>query len=449
MTISTKHLTDAITNSTLTPTSVKLDAMLASAKLSDELSKRVFSVASPEALPPAANNTGRLIWIQSICDYRYSDGVEWVRDFNSTTHSRNSVWSWGCNGFGRLGDNTTIDKSSPVSVVGGFTDWCQVSVGYAHTAAVRTNGTIWAWGYNGSGRLGDNTAVSKASPVSVVGGFTDWCQVSTGQSHTTAIRTNGTIWSWGSGLTGRLGDNTIVNKSSPVSVVGGFTDWCQVSAGSFHTAAVRTNGTIWAWGYNGSGQLGDNTIVDKSSPVSVVGGFTDWCQVSAGYRHSIAVRTNGTIWAWGYNGTGQLGDNTAVSRSSPVSVVGGFTDWCQVSAGYRHSIAVRTNGTIWAWGLNNAGQLGDNTIVSRSSPVSVVGGFTDWCQVSAGYRHSIAVRTNGTLWAWGCNGTGQLGDNTTVSRSSPVSVVGGFTDWCQVSAGNCHMSAILKKNIGF
>ena len=294
--------------------------------------------------------------------------------------------------------------------------------------------SAWAWGCNSLGQSGDNTTVNKSSPVSVVGGFTDWCQVSTTRT-ALAIRTNGTAWGWGRGYCGLLGNNTIVQKSSPVSVVGGFTDWCQIGAGQRFSLAVRQNGTAWAWGRGFQGALGDNTTADKSSPVSVVGGFTDWCQVAAGYKHSVGVRTNGTAWAWGDGGNGQLGDNTTGSASSPVSVVGGFTDWCQVSAGYFHALAVRTTGTAWAWGENLCGKLGDNTTVNKSSPVSVVGGFTNWCQVSGGYRHSAGVRQSGTAWGWGAGTVGQLGDNNSgYNRSSPVSVVGGFTDWCQISA---------------
>jgi len=149
-------------------------------------------------------------------------------------------------------------------------------------------------------------------------------------------------------------------------------------------------------------------------------------------------------WAWGLSYRGRLGDNSAIDRSSPVSVVGGFTDWCQLSAGGAHSLGVRSNGTAWAWGYNS-GRLGDNTTISRSSPVSVVGGFTDWYQVSAGDAHSLGVRTNGTAWSWGNNSQGRLGDDSTISRSSPVSVVGGFTDWYQVSTGSYHTLGITRK----
>ena len=257
------------------------------------------------------------------------------------------------------------------------------------------------------------------------------------------MRTSGSAWAWGTNASGRLGDNSITDRSSPVSVVGGFSDWRQVSAGGGHTVAIRANGTAWSWGLGTSGRLGDNTTTAKSSPVSVVGGFTDWCQANAGAGHSVAVRTGGSAWAWGCNSVGQLGDNTTTSKSSPVSVVGGLSDWCQVSAGTYHNIAVRTGGSAWAWGCNSIGSLGDCFATgNRSSPVSVVGGFTDWCQVSGGSQHSVAVRTSGSAWAWGCNYRGQLGSNLTTNRSSPVIVVGGFTDWCQVNAGSGTTTAV-------
>jgi alpha-tubulin suppressor-like RCC1 family protein len=185
-----------------------------------------------------------------------------------------------------------------------------------------------------------------------------------------------------------MGDNTTVNKSSPVSVVGGFTDWISVSAKDTHSLGVRANGTAWAWG-RGMGVSVTALRSTKSSPVSVVGDFTDWIQVSAGDGHSLGLRANGTAWAWGNGGDGRLGDNTTVDKSSPVSVVGDFTDWTQVSGRERFSIGISANGTAWAWGFNTSGQLGDNTAVNKSSPVSVVGGFTDWIQVSAGGSFTV------------------------------------------------------------
>ena len=426
----------------LTCSSDLTEMVVLAAETNDVTTDRSIPVANVNSLPDLALGTisvGTIFFIQSLNIPVVAGVGSWMTLDNRVVRQdvyENTIWMWGGNfSGGQLGDNSTVNKSSPVSIVGGFCDWSQVSAGRRSTAAVRTNGTAWAWGLNNQGGLGDNTTTNRSSPVSVIGGYTDWCQVSSGNYFTLGLRTNSTLWAWGNNQNGQLGDNTDVSRSSPVSVVGGFTDWCQVAApvgGTQAVSAVRTNGTLWSWGYNTHGQLGDNTTVAKSSPVSVVGGFTDWCRVSRGY-HTIALRQNGTIWAWGYNNKGQLGDNTTVNKSSPVSVIGGFTDWCQLSAGSKHSLGVRTNGTAWAWGYNNNGQLGDNTTTNTSSPVSVIGGFTDWCQVSGAYQASFGLRTNGTAWAWGRNTYGTLGDNTVSGKSSPVSIAGGFTDWICLS----------------
>jgi len=408
---------------------------------------QIRTVAAYANLPAAAGNEGLLVWVTADERLYWSSGTAWYVIY---AEQPTAIWAWGGNACGRLGDGTTVNKSSPVSVVGGFTDWCQVSVGCRHSIGIRTNGTAWAWGSGAFGRLGDNTITNKSSPVSVVGGFTDWCQVSAGGFHSFGLRTNGTLWAWGTNSCGILGDNTSVSKTSPVSVVGGFT-WCRISAGYIHSLAIKNDGTAWAWGNGSVGRLGDGTTVSKSSPVSVVGGFT-WCQVAAGGSHSLAIRNNGTAWSWGCNGQGRLGDSTTANKSSPVSVVGGFTDWCQVSAGLTHSLGLRTNGTAWAWGCNAAGILGDGTTVDKNSPVAVVGGFIDWCQVAAGGYHSLGARINGTVWSWGCNsgyfgGAGMLGDGTTVNKSSPVSVVGGFTDWCSIDANTG--GSLSLRNLNF
>jgi alpha-tubulin suppressor-like RCC1 family protein len=390
---------------------------------------------------PLKETLGELYFVENEDKVYYralSDSVYvWVSLFGNEKDI-DRAWAWGSNSFGQLGDNTTIARSSPISVVGGYTDWTQVIAGDTHSLAIRENGTAWAWGQGADGRLGDNTGVAQSSPVSVVGGFTDWVQVSGGNRHSLGLRADGTAWAWGVGLSGGLGDGTTTTRSSPVSVAGGFTDWIQVSAGNLHGLGVRANGTAWGWGCNSAGKIGDGTVGAKSSPVSVIGGFTDWTQVSAGDTHSLGLRSNGTAWGWGNNIDGRVGDNAGGSRNSPVSVVGGFTDWTQLSAGGSHSLGLRSNGTAWAWGNGNNGRLGDNSSANQSSPVSVVGGYTDWIQLSSGFNHTLGVRANGTAWAWGSGNIGRLGDGTTVDKSSPVSFLGSFTDWTQVSGGGNH-----------
>lgn len=347
--------------------------------------------------------------------------------------------AWGRGADGRLGNNDVLDKSVPVFVSGGVGYWSSVSTDgpdRAHTIAIKADGTAWAWGSNSFGQLGDNSTVEKSSPVSVVSGFNDWVQVSAHGATSLGVRANGTAWGWGGGAFGKLGNNDTTARSSPVLVIGGFTDWVQVSVGQSHVLGLRGDGTAWAWGAGGGGTLGNNDTVNKSSPVSVAGGFTDWSQVSAGSNHNIGVRDNGTAWAWGLGSQGRLGNNSTLNQSSPVSVVGGFTNWTQVSAGVYHSIGVRAGGSAWSWGNANNGRLGNNSTIVRSSPVSVVGGGAEWVQVSAGISHSAGIRDDGTAWSWGGSSFGQLGDGSNTEKLSPVLISGGFTDWTQVSAGN-------------
>ena len=367
---------------------------------------------------------------------------DWVRLVKEKP--KTNAYAWGAFRFYK-GTGSGLDTSSPVSILGGFTDWIEVSTTVTNTHGLRANGTAWSWGFNGNGRLGDGTEIVRISPVLIAGGFTDWISVKAGFAFGVGLRANGTVWSWGSNGNGRLGDGTTTDRSSPVSVLGGFTDWVQISVGLRHTLGIRTNGTIWSWGQNTDGRVGDNSTTDKSSPVSVVGGFTDWIQVSAGQDHSAGIRSNGTAWVWGNNANGKLGTNNTTNRSSPVSVVGGFIDWISMSAGGGHTLGLRSNGTAWAWGWNGEGRLGDGTTTQRSSPVLVSGGFTDWVYVSAG-NSSHGIRANGTLWSWGRNEIGALGDGTTTNRSSPVSVIGGFTDWILVetsyATADMHVQAI-------
>ena len=214
------------------------------------------------------------------------------------------------------------------------------------------------------------------------------------------IRANGTMYSWGDNFNGQLGINITIggNRSSPVLVAGGLTDWIQVSAGnkslSGSSLAIRATGQLYSWGSNQNGILGDNTVVARSSPVLVAGGFTNWIQASLGFNHSLAIRATGQLYSWGGNNSGHLGHNTAttVSTSSPVLVAGGFTDWVQASAGNTHSLGIRATGQLYAWGLASSGILGDNTVVTKSSPVLVVGGFTDWVQSSSGSDHNLGLR---------------------------------------------------------
>ena len=354
-----------------------------------------------------------------------------------------TVWGVGSNGNGELGDDTTDNRSSPVQTICGGSNWVEINCGYYNIAGLKDDGTLWTWGKNDQGGLGDNTTVYKSSPVQTIAGGTDWktMVVGTYYEHCAAIKNDGTLWLWGHNEYGEIGDETTVDKSSPVQTIAGGTDWKQVASGGSHTAAIKNDGTLWMWGYNGGGevdkygQLGDNTIIDKSSPVQTVCGGTDWKSVSCGAKFTAAIKNNGTLWTWGQNADGQLGDETSNNKSSPVQTIAGGTDWKQISCGDNHMIAIKNNGTCWTWGWNADGQLGDETTGSKSSPVQTVTYGTDWKQVDGGRNHSAAIKNDGTCWVWGDNSSGRLGLDDTDSRSSPVQTIMADTNWLYVSAG--------------
>ena len=569
-----------------------------------------------------------------------------------------SALLWGSNGSGQLGDGTTTSRSSPGTTAGGGTNWKQVAGGGDYSAAIKTDGTLWTWGSNGSGRLGDGTTTNRSSPVTTAGGGTNWNQVAGANngSHTSAIKTDGTLWTWGLNTSGQLGDGTTTNRSSPITTAGGGTNWNQVAMGYEYTHAIKTDGTLWTWGHNQFGKLGDGTTTSRSSPVTVLGALTTtlydtssyqrsmiiagsptfsantpfsgvggsiyfdgvnsyvdsgassdfilnadftidmwinsptptdpylstfelgaytdgimirintsdsiyinggfgfvnnlnqycinqwmhlafsrtgstlkifvngtqqytgtftatlnstgqsvrlgnaadynnffkgnisnvrvikgtglytsnfttptapltavpntvllvtgtpiyytagWKKVSAGYAHTAAIKTDGTLWTWGSNGEGSLGTGGLTDRSSPGTTAGGGTNWKQLACGYRHVAAIKTDGTLWTWGQINYGKLGDGTDSggNKMSPGTTVGGGTNWKQVSGGVQHTAAIKTDGTLWTWGLNTSGQLGDGTTSSRLSPIQPTNNLSNWKQIGCGATHVVAVAQ-----
>jgi alpha-tubulin suppressor-like RCC1 family protein len=347
-----------------------------------------------------------------------------------------SLWSWGNNANGQLGNNVSVDRSSPVQTVSVGTNWKQVTRGIFHAAAIKTDGTLWSWGQGTSGELGNNAITNRSSPVQTVSVGTNWQQVACGGSFTASIKTDGTLWLWGFNSVGELSITAPAARSSPIQVITGGTNWKQVSTGINHCGAIKTDGTLWLWGGNSpNGQLGDNTVIAKSSPVQTISYGANWKQVGCGNQFTAAVKTDGTLWLWGFNSSGGLGDNTQVRKSSPVQTIAGGTNWKQVSCGNGHTACIKTDGTLWLWGNNDNGNLGDNTAINKSSPVQTVSGGTNWKQVAAGINYTAAIKTDGTLWTWGGNNSGMLGDNTTVRKSSPVQTVSGGTNWKQVAVG--------------
>jgi alpha-tubulin suppressor-like RCC1 family protein len=346
------------------------------------------------------------------------------------------LWSWGNNTSGRLGLNNTANRSSPVQV-GTLVNWAQVSAGKYSSAAVKEDGTLWTWGDGAQGKLGLGTTTNYSSPKQV-GALTGWLQVSISTAAVFAIKTDGGLWAWGLNNFGQLGlDNTTYAYSSPVQV-GALTTWASVCAFNDGGFAIKTDGTMWSWGNNGTyGKLAQGDTISRSSPTQV-GADIDWAKVTITENTGLAIKTNGRLYAWGRGTFGVRGDsNTSIIRS-PVAI--GTESWANVSVlSASSTVAVRTDGTLWGWGRNVTGDLGLDNTVQYSSPVQV-GALTGWLTAYGRINSVVAIKTNGTLWAWGYNNPGTLGLNDTANRSSPVQV-GALDSWTKAVAAN-HSLAI-------
>jgi alpha-tubulin suppressor-like RCC1 family protein len=360
-----------------------------------------------------------------------------------------ALYAWGPNNFGQLGQNNTINRSSPVQV-GADTTWKNISGAYYVSMATKNDGTLWIWGYNTVGQLGLGNTVNVSSPVQV-GALTNWSNLTGGSEFSVATKTDGTLWSWGKNNNGQLGQNLThyTNISSPTQA-GSLTNWSVVKSGNESTYSIKTDGTLWSWGANSQGQLGQNinTSIKRSSPVQI-GALTTWLKAAAGRYQAFAIKTDGTLWAWGDNRQGQLGLNSqqaygAQNRSSPAQV-GALTTWLDVASGNYHAVATRTDGTLWSWGRNGDGQLGQNNTDNRSSPVQV-GAGANWYKVSCGFAFTVVSKTDGTLWAFGRNDFGgALGVNNTINYSSPVQI-GSLNNWLNFSCGFDHTLALQSSS---
>jgi alpha-tubulin suppressor-like RCC1 family protein len=296
-----------------------------------------------------------------------------------------------------------------------------VAVGSQHSCARTTSNAIKCWGYNGNGRLGDGTTTDRHTPVFVDALTNGMTTVAGGGDHTCAINNTGRLQCWGWNYYGQVGDGTTDERHTP-EIVDGFTHGAAaVSNGVAHTCALNTAGAVKCWGLNGNGQLGDGTLAERHTPVSVMGGVT---AIAAGYHHTCALTSAGAVKCWGDNANGQLGDGTRTDRRRPIAVPGMTNGVKAIAAGAYHTCAITGQGGVKCWGWNGFGQLGDGTIIDRRSPVFVDALTHGVARIAAGYGHTCAKTTTGRLKCWGANGNAQLGDGTLVSRRTPVFVDG-------------------------
>ncbi|MGW5420105.1 RCC1 domain-containing protein [Streptomyces sp. NPDC003943] len=409
----------------------------------------VVAALALSALPPAyADGAGG----------RFGGGPDVARDIR--TGPPGTALAWGSNGLGQLGDGSTVGTSTvPGRVCGNapctvpLDKVVQVAAGDGHSIALLEDGSVVGWGNNANGQLGDGTTTTRTTPVHVCAfGETAPCtrfltgvvSVAVGDVHSFALLTDGTVLAWGSGVGGRLGDGTTTDRPTPVRVCDvGTTAPCtqflsrvtSLATGYQHAIAARSDGSVATWGFNGNGQLGDGTTLARATPVQIE--LSDVVSVAAGEFHSVASRTDGTVYSWGAGGLLGIGDNDqhaspvrvcAVGQTAPCSVF--LTGVKSVAAGETHSLAARADGTVVSWGGNGYGQLGDGTTTFRNIPVQVcapgncAARLTGVTAVAAGITgyHSLALRSDGSVRAWGDNANGQLGDGTTTNGLTPVRV---------------------------
>ncbi len=354
------------------------------------------------------------------------------------------IWAWGSNTSGQLGNGSTTSSSTAVVVSGLGGLVTAAGAGDAHTLVLLDGGTVMGWGANTTGQLGTGTLVNSAVPVAVSGLGGTVSAVSAGFGYSMALLSNGTVKAWGSNTNGQLGDGSQTSRSAPVDVTSllGVT---AIAAGYNHSAAIL-NGTVQTWGNNGSGQLGNNSYTNSLTPV-LVSNISTASAIAVGYNFTLALLADGTVRAWGSNGSGQLGTGNFIGSRIPVTVVDSLgaplANVTAIAAGGYFAVALLQDGTLRAWGYNSNGQLGTGSLATstRAVAVSSLGGLAT--AIAAGDTHMIALLADKTLKAWGNNGSGQLGDGTLLQKSTPVTI-SGVTDVQAISAGDAHSVAILS-----
>ncbi|MDN4071386.1 S-layer homology domain-containing protein [Paenibacillus vini] len=331
--------------------------------------------------------------------------------------SEGQVYSWGGNDRGQLGNGMSNNRNTP-GIVTDLDQIMEIDSGVRSSMALRADGTVWTWGMNENGQLGIGTFVNTAVPTKVTALEGTRITAISGRLgyHSMALAEDGTVWTWGENDSGELGDGTKTLRNVPVQVQG-LDQVAAIAAGGYYSLALKEDGTVWAWGTNQNGELGDGTFADKLLPVQV-SGLSDVSLIAVGGSHSLAVKQDGTVWAWGSNRQGELGDGTITNRSKPVKVLN-LENIVDIAGGGYHSLALDADGNVWSWGLGNYGQLGRTGTASDRVPARI-SDLTSVIDISAGGFHSLAMTKDMRVWGWGYNGYGQLGDGTWSTSTVPV-----------------------------
>jgi alpha-tubulin suppressor-like RCC1 family protein len=327
-----------------------------------------------------------------------------------------AIWCWGWGNWGQLNNAVNINPNPMLFTTS--TDWQYVFAGDYNTFAIKTNGTLWGTGRNNYGHLGIGTNTNVFS-LTQIGTATNWKQVAACNTFTAALKTDNSLWAWGQNNSYQMGNNTCCSDQLTPIQIGTATDWKTVgTSDSFAGFAIKNNGTLWCWGTNISGLIGDSFVTEFTVPTQH-NPDANWDKMSVGFYHILVLKTNESLWAWGGGNNGETGQDPSLTYdpSAPFQITG---TWKAIAAGFRFSMGIKTNGTLWAWGINDVGQLGNGgTGLVNYVPIQL-GTATNWASVSSGYQHTVALRTDGSLWIWGANNFGQQGNGTTTAVPAPT-----------------------------
>lgn len=339
----------------------------------------------------------------------YASSISAGNNNTAIITSDNNLWMCGLNNHGQLGDGSNENKTTPEEIMRNVK---AISLGGWHTAIIKTDNTLWLYGSNEYGQLGDGSVIDNYNPQKIMD---DVIAVATGNEYTLAIKSDRTLWGWGRNNDGQLGDGTTTDRSTPIKIMDNVV---AVSANGYNTAAIKSDGSLWTWGNNESGEIGDGTTTDKHNPVKIM---ENVAAISVGFSHAAAIKTDKSLWAWGDNHLGEIGDGTTEDKSNPVKIMDNVK---MVAAGGTHTSAVRNDGSLWVWGYNHWGALGTGDGGGdynnyKTSPTKLMDNVVE---TSTGWNHTLALQRDGTLWGWGNNAAGELGDGTIESRYSPIKI---------------------------
>ncbi len=410
-------------------------------------------------------------------NYQITGMVAAGENHSMALKSDGTVWTWGENGAGELGDGTTVSKNAPLRVTS-LNNVIAIAAQPFCSFAVKSDGTVWAWG---SGALGNGTITQSSTPIQV-SGLSGIIAIAAGGSHILVLKNDGTVWGWGYNVFGQVGDGTVTQRNTPVQV-SGLSGIISIAVGGSHSLAIKNNGTIWSWGCNSYGQLGDGTTTNKNIPTQITG-FNGIVAIAGGINHTMALKGDGTVWTWGANSVGQLGDGTTIQRNIPVQVSGlsgivsltgenstiavksdgtvwtwgwisngnntfvttpqqvsGLTGANVVAVGSNHTIVLKNDGTVTLYGDNSSGQLGDGSISTQQNKPTQVFGLSGVISSASQGNFTVSLRNDGTVWTWGSNEVFQIGDGTANSRKTPFQVPG-LSQMIAVAGGLYHTVAL-------